>query len=77
VVAVSLLNGPDPPSHFKQHILLSSFLILTINMLLASFTLHKVQKHFSGFGLRRKKDIRWFSLEACDPPELGWRDTYG
>jgi hypothetical protein len=21
--------------------------------------------------LNRKKDIRWLSLEACDPPELG------
>jgi hypothetical protein len=29
----------------------------------------------SGFGLRRKEDIMWLSLEACDLPELGWRDT--
>jgi hypothetical protein len=72
VVAVSLLNGPDPPPHFKQQILLSGF-----NMLLASFTLHKVQNYFSGFGLRRKEDITCFSLEACDPPKLGWRDTDG
>jgi hypothetical protein len=46
-------------------------------MLLASFTLHKVQKYFSGFGLTWKEYIRWLSLEACDPPELGWRDTDG
>jgi hypothetical protein len=46
-------------------------------MLLASLTLHKVQKYFSGFGLRWKEDITWLSLEACDPPELGWRDTDG
>jgi hypothetical protein len=72
VVAVSLLNSPDAPPHFKQQIL-----ILTINMLLASFTLHKVQKYFSGFGLRRKDDITWLSLEACNPSELGWRDTDG
>jgi hypothetical protein len=44
-------------------------------MLLASFTLHKVQKYLSGFGLRRKEYITWLSLEACNPPELGWRDT--
>jgi hypothetical protein len=35
-------------------------------MLLASFTLHKVKKYLSGFGLRRKEDITWLSLEACD-----------
>jgi hypothetical protein len=46
-----MLDGPDPPADsFIQ------FLILTMNMLLASFTLHKVQKYFSGFGLRRKED---------------------
>jgi hypothetical protein len=39
-------------------------------MLLTPFTLHKVQKYFSGLGLRREEDIRWRSLEACDPPEL-------
>jgi hypothetical protein len=26
-------------------------------MLLASFTMHKIQKYLSGFGLRRKEDI--------------------
>jgi hypothetical protein len=37
-----------------------------------TFTLYKVQKYFSGFGLMRKEaDIRWLSLEACDPQELG------
>jgi hypothetical protein len=72
VVAVSLLNGPDPPQRYKQLILL-----LIIDMLLASFTLHKVQKYLRGFGLIRKEDITWLSLEACDPPELGWRDTDG
>jgi hypothetical protein len=46
-------------------------------MLLAFFTLHKVQKYLNGYGLRRKEDITWLSLEACDPPELGWRDTEG
>jgi hypothetical protein len=46
-------------------------------MLLAYFTLHKVQKYLSGFGLRRKEDITWLSLEACNPPELGLRDTDG
>jgi hypothetical protein len=56
VVAVSLLNDPDP--HFKQQIFIW-FLILTVNMLLAPFTLHKVQKYFSGFGFSRKEeDIR-------------------
>jgi hypothetical protein len=44
-------------------------------MLLASFTLHKVQEYFSGFGLRRREDIAWLSMEACDLPELGWQDT--
>jgi hypothetical protein len=44
-----------------------------MNMLLASFMLHK--KYISG--LRRKEDIAWLSQEACDPPELGWRDTDG
>ena len=76
VVAVGLLNVPDP-----LHILNSRFikwiLILTINMLLASFTLHKVQKYLSSFGLTRKEYITWLSLEACDPPELGWRDPDG
>jgi hypothetical protein len=47
-------------------------------MLLVPFTLHKVQKYFSAFRRRRKEEnIRWLSLEACDPPELGWRDTDG
>jgi hypothetical protein len=47
-------------------------------MLLVPITLHKVQKYFSGFGLRRKEeDIRWLSLEAFDPPELGWQKTDG
>jgi hypothetical protein len=46
-------------------------------MVLASFTLHKVQNYLSGFGLRRKEDITWLSLEACHPPELGWRNTDG
>jgi hypothetical protein len=47
-------------------------------MLLAPFTLHKVQKYFSGFGLGRKEEvIRWLWVEACDPPELGWRNTDG
>ena len=46
-------------------------------MLLASFTLHKVQKYLSGFGLTRKKDTTWLSLEVYDPPELGWWDTDG
>jgi hypothetical protein len=72
VVAVSRLNGPDPPPHSFIR-----FLIITMNMLLASFTLHKVQKYFRGFGLRWKEDITWISLEACDPPELEWRDTDG
>jgi hypothetical protein len=63
VVAVSLLSGPDQPPHFKQQILLSVFLILTVNMLLASFMLHKVQKYFNGFGFRGKEEnIRWLSL---------------
>jgi hypothetical protein len=54
------------------------FLFLTVNTLLAPFTLHKVQKYFSAFGRRRKEEnIKWLSLEACDPPELGWRDTDG
>jgi hypothetical protein len=46
-------------------------------MLLASFTLHKVQKYLSGFGFRQKEDVTWLSLEACNPPELGWRDIDG
>jgi hypothetical protein len=75
-VAVSLLNGPDPPPHFKTADSFIWFLILTINMLLACFTLHKVQV-LKWFGLRRKEDITWLSLKACDPPELGWRDTGG
>jgi hypothetical protein len=43
-------------------------------MFLASFTLHKVQilKWFW-----TKEDITWLSLEACDPPELGWWNTDG
>jgi hypothetical protein len=45
--------------------------------MLASFTLHKAQKYFSGFDLRRKEDITWLSREACDPPKLGWWDTDG
>ena len=53
-----------PPSTFKTADSFIWILILTINMLLASFTLHKVQKYLSGFGLTRKEDVTWLSLEA-------------
>jgi hypothetical protein len=59
VVAVSLdssrLNGPDLPPHFEQQIL-----ILTIIMLLAFFTLHKVQNISVVSDLDRKKILRGF-----------------
>jgi hypothetical protein len=74
VAAVSLLNGLDPPQHFKQHIFYPHF-NPHCKMLLAHFTLHKVRKYFSDFGLRGKEDITWLSLGACDPPEVEWRDT--
>jgi hypothetical protein len=72
VVAVSLLNGPDPPPHFKKQIFNPHY-----NHVVGIFYAAQSTKYFSGFGLRRKEDITWLSLKACDPSELGWRDTDG